>query len=545
MKTKGHIFVLLVFLLIVEVIYPISAWTLLDTYTSPGGINDNSGFVGNGITVNNAIAFENNITLIKFLGTCQRSYASVSGAPTGSHVFQIYDTILGPTGNLTVTWNADYGVGQVPCEMNFGNFEYVRGTATGQRTFRLYDPDTSYYVGNYLGWFWQFATDDSHHSVDVNGVWSFKDNAYGTDAHNSESYGGSFVAAPVAAFSCVPTSQFPDTPVVCTDTSTNTPTDWYWTLDAENLGVKGWQTSTSQNFTWQSHYPGLYSVNLRANNSAGGDWENKTNYVSISVNATPNNCNLPLASGYSRTLFQCTNAGSDAAISGCNLQLHDMEGGTWSNITNSGDGRWCIDTLPLHHINGYGQATGYISGSRLNVQEWNGMIYTISMIPGYLTLPQAGKIWVYVYAHDFDTGQNLVGATVSLSGTGLPTVVGTTGTDGGVGIQWPNVSTAYINVAKSGYTTGVKVITTSSFGPDAVTVDLHKGSQTATITPTPPWSGVTTAPTLDPAGNPGDEGYSNAKGQEMMDFLAQHGMDLVSLCLLVTIIGLLKMAAKK
>jgi PKD repeat protein len=349
------------------------------------------------------------------------------------------------------------------------------------------------------------------------------------------------VIVPTASFICTPTSQFPDADVVCTDTSTNTPTDWYWTVDAESLGILGWQSSTSRNFTWQSHYPGLYSVNLRANNSAGSDWENKTSYVSISVNATPNNCNLPIVSGYHRTSFQCTDSNSDAAISGCDLQLRDLEGGAWSNTTDSSDGRWCIDTLPLHHINGYGQSTGYSDGSRLNVQEWNGMIYTILMVPGYVPSPLAGNVWVYV--HVTESGADLSGTYISLSSTGLYTKSDTTDSSGIARFQWQNSTEVYINAAKAGYTTSSRVITTSAPGPDFVSIELHKGTQTLPLTPTL-GPGGTVPTTIGPWGTPGPEGtmplgYTNAQGQRMMDLLAVHGYDLVLLCIMVTILALL------
>ena len=61
--------------------------------------------------------------------------------------------------------------------------------------------------------------------------------------------------------------------------------------------------------------------------------------MSISANATPNNCNIPPLAGYSRTSFPVYRFHeSVAAIFGCNIQLHDLEGGAWSNVTNSADG---------------------------------------------------------------------------------------------------------------------------------------------------------------------------------------------------------------
>ena len=337
---------------------------------------------------------------------------------------------------------------------------------------------------------------------------------------------------PVASFTCVPTHQYPNTNVVCTDTSTNEPTDWLWAIDMEALGVMGWQTSTSQDFSWQAAYPGWYSVNLKVNNTGGFDWENKTNYVFISVNATPNNCALPIATGYSRTFFRCADTNTDASISGCDIQLNDIEGSLWSNVTDRADGIWCIDTLPLHNINAYGQATGYTDGSRIGVQEWNMMRYIIPMIPGYLPPPAVGYVWVYVHVTDFSGSVSLSGATVSLSGAGLSTVVKTTDSAGIAMLQWPNVTTAFINAAKPGYTTGMKVITTSSFGPDFVTIALHQGTYTSTITPTVPPGGITAPPTLDSR-------TTSEKDIAMMDKIRDAGPDLIDLAIVATIFGLI------
>ena len=272
----------------------------------------------------------------------------------------------------------------------------------------------------------------------------------------------------------------------------------------------------------------------------GSDWENKSAYVHISENATPNYEDIPPLPGYSRTRFQCTDAMSDGVIGGCDIELRDMEGAVWSNKTSSG-GTWFIDTLPLHHINAYGQSTGYSDGSRLGVQEWSGMTYTIPMIPGYVPPAADGKIWVYVHVTDWMGTQDIQNAYVSLSGYGLTTKSDYTDASGIVHLQWSNSSTAYINVVKPGYTTEVRVVTTSAFGPDVVTIAIHAGTVSSTITPTP---GGTAIPTVNPWGTPAPggtmpAGYTNNQGQEMMDFLAANGMSLVEICFMVTILALL------
>ena len=269
--------------------------------------------------------------------------------------------------------------------------------------------------------------------------------------------------------------------------------------------------------------------------STSGSWYNSSLLFS-SGEPTPTPTFPP---GYSRTYFRCADTNTDGSVSGCNIQLKDVESNVWSNATDLDDGIWYIDTLPLHTIDAYGDATGYTNGSRIGVQEWNMMRYTIPMIPGYLPPPAEGYVWVYVHVTDFSGTTNLPGATVSLSGSGLSTVVTTTDSSGIAMLQWQNVTTAFINAAKPGYTTGMRVIETSDFGPDFVTIALHQGTYTSTITPTPSISGApTAAPTLDPR-------TDTEKDTAMMNQVRDAGPILISLAILATIMGLLKLMAKK
>jgi PKD repeat protein len=346
---------------------------------------------------------------------------------------------------------------------------------------------------------------------------------------------------PVASFSCTPTSQNPDTSVVCIDTSTNTPTDWLWSIDMEGAGIEGWQTHTGQNFTWQSHYPGLYSVNLRANNSAGSDWENKTNYVSISVNATPNNCNLPVASGYIRTYAQTNDGMTSGGIYGSQIQMRDMEGGAWSNTTSS-EGYWCIDTLPGHSLNLYAQATGYTSTSQLGVSA-NGGRYYLVLWPDYIPPPSAGNVSLYVLVYDQQTGTPLYLSSVRVDGNAINTVLKNTGPEGQAIFTIKNNTAIHVTASKAGYNTVTRTMTTSSTGPDTLMISLPRS--TVTVAPTQTTGpGGTVPTTIGPYGTPGPggtmaPGYTNNQGQLMMDFLARNGLSLVELCFFVTVLALL------
>ena len=87
----------------------------------------------------------------------------------------------------------------------------------------------------------------------------------------------SYAQTPVAAFSANVTTGCAPLSVAFTDASTNTPTTWDWRWYAnETTG------STSQNPTF-SFAQGTYSVRLYASNAVGGDYENKTSYISTTA----------------------------------------------------------------------------------------------------------------------------------------------------------------------------------------------------------------------------------------------------------------------
>lgn len=388
------------------------------------------------------------------------------------------------------------------------------------------------------GWWWNGHTISTAPTKDWLVVkfydenWVFKSNAWAM----SKAY-WSPIVAPVASFTCSPLSQYPDTDVVCTDTSTNTPTNWLWTLDYDALGIKAWQSSTSRNLSWQSAYSGMFSVNLYANNSAGGSWYNRSEYVEISQNASPITPETPIPAGHIRTAAQCVDSQTSGAIRSCQISLYDKEGSVWSN--GSWYGTYYIDTLPAHHIDAYGVATGYTSTSRLDLPASGTIMYELLMVPGYVPPAADGYVWLYVIINDLHTGAPLPNAQVQVSSTGETTQTRTTGYNGQAIFQVTNNSVWHISASLAGYQGQSEVVTTSSAGPDVVRIELYRATVTTVPTGTVLPGELTPRPTQDPAGNPGTPGYTNAKGQEMMDWLAQNGMDLVQLCFMVTVLALL------
>lgn len=262
---------------------------------------------------------------------------------------------------------------------------------------------------------------------------------------------------------------------------------------------------------------------------------------------TPVGPSNPIPAGYVRSMAECVDGTTNGRMGGCDVSLKDVEAGTWANSSTVGwdYGYYWIDTLPNHTIDAYGVLSGYSPVSRTGEPASGTRMIELVMwdisLPGPST---AGMVVLNVLANDIESGYALPGATVQVKdgATGI-TYTETTPTSGTARFEVTNKSTSYITVKKYGYVSKTVTLETSDFGPDTKRVELERATVTTGPTPTIPVGGVTTAVTVDPVGTPdpagGPSGYSNAKGQQMMDYLAAHGMDLVQLCFLVTILGLM------
>ncbi len=90
--------------------------------------------------------------------------------------------------------------------------------------------------------------------------------------------------APVANFTANVTSGPIPLTVQFNDTSTGSPTTWFWDFSDGN-------TSTLQNATNVFSIPGNYTIRLNASNSAGFYWENKTDYINVTSSGSVHNLN--------------------------------------------------------------------------------------------------------------------------------------------------------------------------------------------------------------------------------------------------------------
>jgi hypothetical protein len=209
---------------------------------------------------------------------------------------------------------------------------------------------------------------------------------------------------PVASFSCTPLIQSIDQPVVCTDTSTNSPTTWLWTLDADNLGIQSWQSHTGQNWTWYSHYPGTYGVNLQANNSAGGDWENKTSYVTISnLNVTsPYDLSLNSTSiNFGGTISGTITSSGDPSLSNLNSIAYSFI--TPTSTPNTVNALEPSSTNNVMNYNLYGATW---KGYQESTNDWTNSKSGIPN-PAILTPQETGTITLQLFLNT-KTGENYI-----------------------------------------------------------------------------------------------------------------------------------------
>ena len=98
------------------------------------------------------------------------------------------------------------------------------------------------------------------------------------------------VPAPVADFSGTPTSGNAPLTVAFSDTSTNTPTGWAWTIS----GVQGTDyqyvdgtTAASQNPHVKFLNPGSYDVSLTATNAGGSNTKTQNGYITVTAPPVP------------------------------------------------------------------------------------------------------------------------------------------------------------------------------------------------------------------------------------------------------------------
>lgn len=340
----------------------------------------------------------------------------------------------------------------------------------------------------------------------------------------------------------------------------------YIATKPSGLGISGSisKVGNSRAFVADSRYITLTSdttynedpVNFTTNASSiyisilgtSGNWYNSSllfTPVVPTVTLTPITTIPP---GYVRTYAYTSDCISGARISESDIAFKNLDLSTWSNSTQDPDGKYFIDTLPYTNLDIYGAYTKtalqYGSDSYIsqNVGLYGGQSFALQLCPTQQN-PGTGNTNVLVTVYDTTNYLPLPYTTVSLklSSTGA-TTIDSTGSSGTASFVTTNNSVIILTASKAGYITGAKTLTTST--GLITTAKLYLDRQIVTTAPT-----LTSAPggtiptTIDPAGSQDSggnypAGYSNIKGQQMLDWLAANGMMLVQLCFMVTVLAL-------
>jgi len=207
----------------------------------------------------------------------------------GLRTVTLYETIWQNTSVVNSTTKIAYiNVTTPPAPV--ASFTYI--PVSGVEPLSVQFTDTSIYTPTSWGWFFQdktgndtivqFSTSQSPLKIFNEGNFTIKLNATNANGSNvSTQISWVNVSAyvpplvpPVAAFTANSTSICRNATVGFTDLSINTPLSWYWEFGEGN-------TSILQNPTREYFSLGTYTVNLRATNADGFDWENKTNYITV------------------------------------------------------------------------------------------------------------------------------------------------------------------------------------------------------------------------------------------------------------------------
>jgi len=200
----------------------------------------------------------------------------------------------------------------------------------------------------------------------------------------------------------------------------------------------------------------------------------------------------PTPSGSSRVWFTAVNGVTSGAIYGANIQITDDTTGLWSNSTADADGSHYIFAAATDTVSGYADATGFTTSTRTGVTAAAGPFEIIMWPTNLLAVPGSGgsgdpglgNVNLIVIVNDITNNKPLQGASVSATTPAGTQQIATTNSAGTVTMSVPNVSTIHLTVAKTGYTSGDRVLTTSSFGPDTTRMELVPITIGATATAT-------------------------------------------------------------
>ncbi|AKB51859.1 Chitin binding protein [Methanosarcina barkeri str. Wiesmoor] len=189
---------------------------------------------------------------------------------------------------------------------------FTTNVTTGTAPLEVQFTDAS--TGTVSSYSWDFDNDGNVDSTEQNPIYTYAaagtytvnltvSNEDGSDSEVKTGYikvSSPSSAKPVAAFSASPTSGKTPLKVKFTDTSTGSPTSWFW-----NFGDGS--SSFAQNPTHKYSKAGEYTVNLTVKNAKGKNTVTKTEYIKVitkpvaNFSATPTSGKTPLNVAFTDT----------------------------------------------------------------------------------------------------------------------------------------------------------------------------------------------------------------------------------------------------
>lgn len=346
-------------------------------------------------------------------------------------------------------------------------------------------------------------------------------------------------------FTGTPTSGSGPLNVALTDTSLNATYSpiYNWTI----APATGWYltsgTINSKDIAAAFVTNGNYTITHGVSTPFSSDIETKTDYIWV-YNSTATKTKY----------FQTIDGTNGNIVLNSSIQLNDIENSSWVNATGLiNDGTSSITTIQGHHINAYAQALGYSDSDSLNRLN-DGTPEYIMMWPTFAQNVSTGNVSLYVTVKDKDTKANIVGAGVTASlSTGSSQ--STTTNEAGIAYFVVTNNTMALITAQAigqGYQTATTTINTGTgsggSASAAATILLGKNTVTpvfSTVVTTLPGGGTPT-PTVTIL--PGCEDTISAEGQakcraaqsnQGLSYLSANMMDIIQICVFVTILYLL------
>lgn len=352
--------------------------------------------------------------------------------------------------------------------------------------------------------------------------------------------------APAANFTATPTNATAPAYIPFTDASTGElgTCTYNWSFSPPDGVLAAPQDLDNQDITILFTQDGDFTISHGVSCPAGSDIETKTDYIHIT--------NSTAASTFR---VRAVDALSGYGVNGAQVDVFDIENSSWTNQT-SVTGEVTVTALTGHTINAYGSATGYDDGESLALPVVASSLYPIYMWPSsFVTNVSEGNVTVYVTVLEDGTNTRLSGYAVSLTGPssgGADFTSGQTNENGIFQAVIKNQTNYNVKVlAQKGHLGANKNFNSGNqSGGDAyVEVTLWLGVNSITTAPTVTTlpGGGTPTPTITYLANcdPKASDYDAAKcrtskGGSGLNILADNLEGLIWICLIVTVIYLIK-----